>query len=559
MLLNLKLRGNFILRRDTSPCQASEKYRRPDGRCNNLRNPEWGSTNIPLTRVLPNAYKDDKSIPRITGVGGGILPGPRTVSVNCHGPSEKRADVTLMVMQWGQFLDHDVDLTPHASLECCEEPDINRPECFNINIPPDDEFFRGRRCMPFIRSDREPIKGVEQQINTITAFVDGSNVYGSSAEEITNLRGRGGRLRRTDVGEKFHFLPVGKDDDCRNETGEFCFLAGDERVNEQPGLAAMHTLFMREHNRVADELRRRFGWSSDTVFEEARKIVGAEIQHITYSEFLPIVLGSDFMRTNGLEVSQPFKYDEHLDPSISNEFATAAYRFGHSLIPEEILVNNEVLQFKKLFFKPAPVLKTMSELSDSLGKTRAMAMDRQFSESVTQHLFEEEDRTGEDLVARNIQRGRDHGLRPYKDYRDKCSNSRSTSLDLHDLFGDDRLALSTYAYAEDVDLFTGGVSEDPIEGGLVGPTFACLIANQFKSLRDGDRFFYLNDDGPQKLTNAQRKEIKKVRLSNIVCDNSENEKIQKNVFMPEGRGNSEMPCTDLPRMDLSKWSDSGDD
>ncbi|GFO02039.1 eosinophil peroxidase [Plakobranchus ocellatus] len=500
-------------RRETTPCQASEKYRRPDGRCNNLRNPEWGSTNIPLTRVLPNAYKDNTRLPRVKGVGGAILPGPRTVSVNCHGPSDDRADVTLMVMQWGQFLDHDVALTPHPSR-------------------------------------------VEQQINTITAFVDGSNVYGSSAEEITNLRGPTGRLRRSDVAEQFDFLPAGEDDACRNETGEFCFLAGDERVNEQPGLAAMHTLFMREHNRIADELRRRFGWSSDTVFEEARKIVGAEIQHITYSEFLPIVLGPDVMRANGLEVSQPFNYNEELDPSISNEFATAAFRFGHSLIPEEILVNNEVLQFRNLFFKPAPVLNTMSELSDSLGKTRAMAMDRQFSLSITRHLFEEEERSGSDLVARNIQRGRDHGLRPYKDYRDMCSNSQSTSLDLYDLFGNDSLALSTYTHVDDVDLFTGGVAEDPVEGGLVGPTFACLMASQFKSLRDGDRFFYLNENGPQNLTRAQRNEIQKVRLSNIVCDNSENDEIQENVFKPEGPGNPIKPCTALPRIDLSKWDNS---
>ncbi|GFO02045.1 peroxidase [Plakobranchus ocellatus] len=110
-------RGINIVGRQTTPCQASEKYRRPDGRCNNLRNPEWGSTNIPLTRVLPNAYKDNTRLPRVKGVGGAILPGPRTVSVNCHGPSDERADVTLMVMQWGQFLDHDVALTPHPSRE----------------------------------------------------------------------------------------------------------------------------------------------------------------------------------------------------------------------------------------------------------------------------------------------------------------------------------------------------------------------------------------------------------------------------------------------------------
>ncbi|GFN86612.1 chorion peroxidase [Plakobranchus ocellatus] len=507
-----------IVKRDTTPCRANERYRRPNGRCNNLRNPEWGSTNTPLLRVLPNAYKDNTRTPRTTGVGDATLP-----------------------------------------VECCEAPNINRPECFNIDIPPDDEFFIGRRCMSFIRSDREPVKGVEEQTNIITAFVDGSNVYGSSVEELTRLRGRNGRLRRTDVGQRFNFLPAGGDDACRNETGEFCFLAGDERVNEQPGLAAMHTLFLREHNRIADELRRRFGWSSDTVFEEARKIVGAEIQHITYSEFLPIVLGSDVMTDNGLGVSEPFNYDDELDPSISNEFATAAYRFGHSLIPEEILVNNELLRFRNLFFRPAPVLNTMSELTDSLGKTRAMAMDRQFSHSVTRHLFEEEEdeeeeeRTGSDLVALNIQRGRDHGLRPYKDYRGLCPNSPSSSLDLNDLFGDDPVALSTYTSIDDVDLFSGGVAEDPVKGGLVGPTFACLIANQFKALRNGDRFFYLNKNGPQKLTKAQREEIQKVRLSNIVCDNSENDEIQENVFKPEGPGNAITPCTALPRIDLSVW------
>lgn len=63
-------------------------------------------------------------------------------------------------------------------------------------------------------------------------------------------------------------------------------------MNEQLSLTAMHTLWMREHNRVAAELHRlNPGWKDEILYQEARRVVAAEFQHIAFNEFLPILLG----------------------------------------------------------------------------------------------------------------------------------------------------------------------------------------------------------------------------------------------------------------------------
>ena len=114
------------------------------------------------------------------------------------------------------------------------------------------------------------------------------------------------------------------------------FFTGDFRVNEHTNLLVMHTIWMREHNRVADELAGlNPSWSDETVFQEARRIVIAEYQHIIYNEWLPSVLGKNHVEEKYL-LPKKSGYSNiyfDLDPSISNEFATAGFRFGHSLIP----------------------------------------------------------------------------------------------------------------------------------------------------------------------------------------------------------------------------------
>ena len=182
---------------------------------------------------------------------------------------------------------------------------------------------------------------MRQQFNSITSFIDGSNVYGSDEDTAGRLRtGREGQLvvnralsspslpTRQQCG--FRSVPPEKPSDL---------VAGDERVIVQPALAALHTLFMREHNRIAANIKDRLSLDGKTaaerdeiIYQEARRIVIAEIQNIAYSEYLPILLGSSMMNSLDIHLDRGTSYSDSLDPSIMNEFATAAMRFGHSTV-----------------------------------------------------------------------------------------------------------------------------------------------------------------------------------------------------------------------------------
>ena len=131
----------------------------------------------------------------------------------------------------------------------------------------------------------------------------------------------------------------------------------------------MHTIWLREHNRVASALHYFHPyWNDEKLYQETRRIIIAEIQHITYKEWLPIILGNEFMRTNGLDTLEAGYSDsyfsegitlEQWDPRVTNEFAAAAFRFGHSLIPSTFAVpykrggnNVSSFQLQSTFFKP---------------------------------------------------------------------------------------------------------------------------------------------------------------------------------------------------------------
>ncbi|KAE8742682.1 hypothetical protein FOCC_FOCC011714, partial [Frankliniella occidentalis] len=72
-----------------------------------------------------------------------------------------------------------------------------------------------------------------------------------------------------------------------------------------------------------------------------------------------------------------------------------------------------------------------------------------------------------------------------------------------------------YPTVDDIDLFPGGLSERPLQGGLVGPTFACIIGIQFRQIRKCDRFWYENDDPVSRFTEAQLAEIRKATLIDL--------------------------------------------
>ena len=204
-----------------------------------------------------------------------------------------------------------------------------------------------------------------------------------------------------------------------------CFRAGDGRVNVQPNLVVMHAVWLRQHNRIADklaQLNRR--WNDETLYQETRKIVIAQLQHITYNEFLPIVLGNKVMRTFALRVqrtSHASDYDAKTDARIINAFAAAAYRM-HTLIPSEVpFMDNKGSQVGQLdlsetFNNPSVIYErdAFSKMINGLSDQSVRSYDRFFTNQISNHLFRSFGAPfGIDLVALNIQRGRDHGLADY--------------------------------------------------------------------------------------------------------------------------------------------------
>lgn len=471
---------------------GANEWRTIDGRGNNLEDPEFGTPGSQLLRLVPAAYEDGTSSP-----AGSDRPGSREISnALCTQDAVAHAGgITDLFWQWGQFLDHDIDFTPSAT----------PAEALSITVPRGDSFFdpegTGGVTIRFQRSVYDRTTGTDpsnprQQTNHITAFIDGSTVYGSDAVRAGALRRNDstGRLRTS----RRRLLPFNTDELPNvGGTRPDLFLAGDERANEQVALTAMHTVFVREHNRQARRIkRRRPHLSGNEIYERARAVVCAEIQVITYNEFLPVLLGP--------EALLPYAgYDPVVNPGISNMFSTAAFRFGHSMLPPRLLrlrrsgrpIPAGPLPLRQAYFAPRLLLRKarLPHLFRGLAWQWAQDPDLLVIDDVRNFLFGHPGAGGLDLAALNIQRGRDHGLPSYNQARLALGLPPAHSF--ADITPDadlqQRLA-DVYGDVDRVDAWVGGLAEDHVPGALVGPLFHTVISDQFQRLRDGDRFWYQN-------------------------------------------------------------------
>lgn len=259
---------------DTTTPAKTNQYRTYDGAANNRKNSTWGSAGTTETRVLPQDTTREPG-----GATETTLPSPREISnvVSAQtGNTANSKGLSDMFWLWGQFLDHDITLV---------ETDSSQPA--NIAVPQGDPYFdpdgTGTATIPFNRSNSVvDANGQSQQVNSITAFIDGSNIYGSDAATADSLRSHtGGQL-------------IMSESDLMPEDANGQYMSGDIRANENPGLTSMHTLWVREHNRIADELATQHpGWDDEKLYQEARKVNVAQMQAITYNEFLPALLGDN--------------------------------------------------------------------------------------------------------------------------------------------------------------------------------------------------------------------------------------------------------------------------
>jgi len=497
-------------------------------------------------------------------------------------------------MQFAQFLDHDITFTPvnrgfgESIIDCtsCDSARTIHPECAPITIPPNDPWFpnidraTGRpKCIAFTRSlPGQLTLGHREQLNQDTAFIDGSNTYGSDVCESRKLRTFiGGRLNSTrhPIRGK-DLLPLTHEEvlECKSVSNT-CFTGGDTRASEQPGLTAIHTIYMREHNRIVTELAQiNPHWNDEQLFQNGRRILSAQFQHVTYNEFLPRVLGWNAIQLYDLKVLTEGYYggyDPTCDPTIFSEFSSAAFRFGHSLLKDQFkrmganFVDRKLnIKLRDVFMKPDIIFEVgmIDELLRGLLGTSMETMDQFITHEVTNHLFEEKIKpfSGLDLAALNIQRGRDHGIRPYNDYRAVCNLKRAqTWEDLSREITPEVIARlrQTYEHVDDIDLFPGGLAETSLHGGLVGPTFACIISMQFRQLRKCDRFWYENSDPLIRFTEAQLAEIRKATVAKVVCENSDGiTTTQRSAFdQHEPFLNPRVPCKSLPSIDLELWKE----
>lgn len=505
---------------------AVDDYRSLDGSGNNPDAPRMGSTGMSLMRVAAPQYDD--------GIGEPMpRPNPRAVSNAVFAqprPRPSRAGVSDLFWMWGQFLDHDLSLTSSG------EPAEPMP----IPVPAGDPYFDpdgfGDQVIPFFRSAYAHETGGDTglpraQVNELSAWIDASQVYGVGrrrAQALRRLDGSG--ALRTSPG---HMLPFNADGfPNHGGTLDTLYLAGDVRANEHVGLTAMHTLWVREHNRKAREIRRaspRLG--EDEVYERARAWVGGLMQAITYTEFLPLLLGPDAL-------GEYAGWDPTVDGTISQEFSTAAYRFGHTMVSPQLLrlrkngrpVRDGHLTLQRAFFAPHEIDRRtgIEPYLRGAAAQHAQELDTQVIDALRNFLFGPPGSGGMDLVSLNIQRGRDHGLpdfnrvrrayglAPLRGFRELSPNT----FVVQDI-------RSTYQRLEDLDLWVGGLAEDHVRGAMVGPTFHTILVDQFRRLRDADRYFYRRI-----FAGAELAELQSTTLADVVRRNARiSGEIQDAVFL----------------------------
>ena len=504
------------------------RVRSSDGRGNNPAQFEWGMAGTPLIREATVSYMDRVS------QAPTWLPNPRTISNTVQAQSTSLPNEVLasdMLWQWGQFLDHDISLTPP----------FTAAGSLDIAVPTGDGTLdpngTGQLTMPFTRSEFEEDTGTgpdnpREQVNLITAFIDASQVYGSDSLRARALRVNdgSGELRTSGNGRFLMYNSVGLDNDGGRARRDL-FLSGDVRANEQVGLTAMHTLFVREHNRIAAETRAENPrLSGDEIYQISRKVVGALMQSVTYSEFLPKLLGEDAL--------PPYTaFDPSVEPNISTEFSTAAFRVGHTMLSSRLLRvdsrgNQSSLSLANAFFDPTHIEDHgISGFLRGLIRQRAQEVDPLLVDEVRNLLFREGGGRGLDLAALNIQRGRDHGVASYNEVR--RAYGLTPALAFSDISSDIEVQQALgelYGDIDSLELWVGGLAEDHVDGAMVGEMFHAIISDQFRRLRDGDRFWYEND--PYFLANPDLlSEIRSTTLADIIRRNTPiGEEIPDDVF-----------------------------
>lgn len=512
-------------------------------------------------RLLPASYHDGIYSFR-KSVAGGELPDPRSISSKFHGmfaQTNEDSKHSVALVQWTQFIEHDLAKTTvqtmhdGTDIECCTTeyndvmPRYLHPACKPLRIASNDSYYQKNHvtCLNYVRSALSVGDtcnfGPANQLNQATNRFDLSQVYGNHESETFPLRShRGGKLKSQSF-DSTEYLPESQDKKLcvANATVDaICYTSGDSRVNINPLITLLHTLFLRSHNRIAKHLAFiNPDWDNEVLFQVSRKINIKIYQKIVH-EWASTVLGSavQIIPSNAKEFR------------VSNEFATAAIRFYNSMMPGEISSQSPKGKFSSvdledIFYKPKDLRKKeyFNHLVSSVLLQNAMSLDTSYVDDMA-HLLFKTNNVGTDVLALDIQRGRDHGLSSFTNYYKHCTGTTiSTWEDLSTVMNPSDLDKLKKAYSavQDVDLIVGAIAEIPtIPGALVGKTLSCIIRDQISH-----SFSEHQSELDPILANYS--------AARFLCDTAQVLQVQQNIFRLPSVDNPPVPCSQLPTLDLS--------
>ncbi|KAJ3085918.1 hypothetical protein HK102_013685 [Quaeritorhiza haematococci] len=520
---------------------AQSVYRSISGNDNNARNPTLGAVNTPFNMNLttnPDTIVD-AAVLATAGVAA-LTSGPPSarviserISRNLQNPGQNPRNLTDFVTYWAEFMALDMSHTAVNRTEPNLAPiflDSADPLAKAANTTTTGPIPPGIPFIPFFRGEANGTAGTppsRQIINSVTHFLDASQIYGS-AETVTN------QLR---AGPKFNLNERGlpqkrRDADSLSSisvpvlvgsgpSGQY--LLGTVGGNTSPNLQALNILFMREHNWRVDKLKAQNpSWNDETLFQEARKLTVALYQKICYYEYLPQI-----MNENPLPLYDGYK--SNVDPRVDSFFVSAAFRYGHSEISstqrkavdrsssgssDQQLSLNELSAI--IFFNTREI-DNNGIFPFLLGMARQIQQNPglYYTESIRNQLF---GNTPLDLFAIDIQRTRDFDLPSYNTVRQRFGLAPASTFS--DITKDASYASAlTTAYNGNItqlDAFVGGLAEPHVAGANFGELFARSIAQQFQATRDGDRFWFEN---PGVLSEDQLFEIRNTTFRQVILRN----------------------------------------
>jgi hypothetical protein len=497
--------------------ESEHNIRTYNGHNNNLAHPFWGAACQPLLAI---AEADDCGFSEArTG------PNPRAISnAVCWEeiPLLNRRGLSGFVWVWAQLLEHELSFIAEDETSPLPVPVPANDICAaGTNML----FYRSKRC-----KNRDAAH-TGHPLNRRSSYIDASSVYGFDETKADSLRAFDGSGKlRTSNGA---LLPLVIDRDQS-------FLAGDDRVNENVVLTALHTLLMREHNRRCDVIMAccpQLSGNDEALYQRARRYIGALLQVITYEEFIPALLGE-------MPLSRYRGYDSAVNATVSNVFAGAVGALGYSMCCEHIRVENNLgeLLLADTFFRPDLIIEYGIEpFVAGLMRQRMREVNAGLVESVRNCWRRkpghgrEESRAPDDLAAYMIMRGRDLRLPDYNSCREAfylAANRDFTDI-TRDAAAQDRLREAYHGNISQLDPWIAGLAEDHCPGANVGELFLAVLKDQFERCRDGDRFWYENDQLlVQELeeTRETPADLKRRRLANVIRDNTSIKLLHRRVF-----------------------------